>query len=135
MKLKYCLLPVLFFTVLSCTDDRIRVTILNEINVPPVLHGIGKIESLATEGKIRTAASGGDLVISTSLDPQLGAEAFRTETEGRQVKLTGGDATGLMYALLYVRDQLEAGKREIPAVEESPRVTFRALKFNLPWDS
>lgn len=135
MKLKYCLLPVLFFTVLSCTDDRIRVTILNEINVPQVLHGIGKIELLATKGKIRMKAPDGDLIVSTALDPQLGPESFRIETEGKQVNLIGGDAIGLMYALLHVRDQLEAGKTDIPEAEESPRFTFRAVKFNLPWDS
>jgi hypothetical protein len=40
-----------------------------------------------------------------------------------------------MYGLLEVKNQLKAGKRIIESKEESPKLMFRAIKFNLPWDS
>jgi hypothetical protein len=40
-----------------------------------------------------------------------------------------------MYGLLHVREQLDRGNMNLSDKEESPRFTFRAIKFNLPWDS
>lgn len=40
-----------------------------------------------------------------------------------------------MYGLMEVKNQLKAGKRTIENKEESPNLMFRAIKFNLPWDS
>ena len=54
-----------------------------------------------------------------------------------QVAVIATDATGAMYGLLDITEQLQMGKT-IRSLEEksiSPKLLFRAIKFNLPWNS
>ena len=78
-----------------------------------------------------------DLIIQLGVDPALGAEAFSIRRRGHNVHVTGGDARGLVYGALAVREQLLNGAapdRIAPATQK-PALAFRGIKFNTPWDS
>ncbi len=56
---------------------------------------------------------------------------------GDKVSVIASDQTGAMYGILDLAEQFEMGKT-ISTVEEksiNPKFAFRAIKFNLPWDS
>jgi hypothetical protein len=67
--------------------------------------------------------------------PGLRREGFRIVRVGGGLRLDAADATGAMYGLLDVAEQLRMGG-SLAAVQEkteAPRFPFRAVKFNLPW--
>ncbi len=121
---------ILLLLLASCRQNNLEVR--NEITKTPVLYAIGKLNETAYSAEFRRLYK--KLVIRTSIDTALGAEAFRIKPENDTVVLTGGDATGVMYGLLSMKEQIESGEK-ISNIEESPRFSFRAIKFNLPWDS
>mgnify|MGYP003666502496 CR=1 FL=1 len=121
---------------LACKKDAFTISIHNNSNEPQVLHGINKLKLFAKENNIQIIDSDGVLKIETLLDStNLKPEAFSIKTNNQSVTISGGDATGLMYGLLDVKEQLETGNKTISDKEESPNLEFRALKFNLPWEA
>ena len=71
----------------------------------------------------------------------LAAESYRI-TRSSQPKLTriaaaGTDAAGASYAAMDLAEQVRCGTALTAITDKtvSPRLAFRAIKFNLPWDS
>ncbi|MEX2593169.1 MAG: hypothetical protein WD426_10360, partial [Anditalea sp.] len=64
-------------------------------------------------------------------------EAYSILPEGKKITVTGGDESGLIYGNLSLAEDLQNGisLHNIKAKSESPNLPFRAIKFNLPWDS
>jgi hypothetical protein len=81
--------------------------------------------------------SGARVVVELAVDATVGAEAFSIRSKDRRVTITGGDARGLVYGALEVRAQLLHGATidELAATPRPPRLAFRGIKFNTPWDS
>ncbi|HET7809264.1 MAG TPA: hypothetical protein VFL16_01675, partial [Steroidobacteraceae bacterium] len=75
--------------------------------------------------------------IELRLDPGLGAEAFSLTRTGKRCVVSGGDARGLIYGALDVREQLLQGTplTRVHAGTHRPALAFRGIKFNTPWDS
>lgn len=79
-----------------------------------------------------------DFVINLSLDPgNLVKEAFSILITGKIISIKGGDENGLLYGSLSISEDIRNGipLQEIKAKSESANLPFRAIKFNLPWDS
>ena len=74
-----------------------------------------------------------DLVIIS----RLGPEAFRVTASKQRMAIAGGDARGLIYGALEAREQLLAGVpfEKVYARGATPRLAFRGIKLNTPWDS
>jgi len=87
-------------------------------------------------GANATARSGSG-VVELRLDARLGAEAFRIQRKGERCVVSGGDARGLIYGALDVREQLLNGiaLSQIRTGKQKPAIPFRGIKFNTPWDS
>jgi hypothetical protein len=88
--------------------------------------------------KVHTAASAAGYQVFLKLTPHaLGAEAFAIVPSGTTVTVTGGDARGLIYGALALREQLMNGTplAKILPAREKPALAFRGLKFNTPWDT
>lgn len=122
----------LAFCLTSCMNKQ-GIKINNQLTDAPVQYGISEINNMISEQKTNQKES--QLTISTKIDQLLGNEAFSIESKKNHVNIIGGDAVGVMYGLLYVKEQLQQGKTSIAPVTESPGFSFRAVKFNLPWDS
>ncbi|MEZ4777723.1 MAG: hypothetical protein R3D00_31405 [Bacteroidia bacterium] len=135
MKITLLWITTLVIGFASCNPGKTSFRIQNNLTDPPVKYAISRLASLDGRGLFIFKDSNPDWTIITQKDNLLGDEAYTVHSSGKDITITGGDAVGVMYGLLYVKTQLEAGKMEIEDIEESPRFSFRALKFNLPWDS
>jgi hypothetical protein len=81
---------------------------------------------------------GYDYLISLSTHPQrLKAEAFTIIPQGKVINIVGGDDRGMIYGALAVVEQLRNGTAlsNIKADEQTPKLAFRGIKFNLPWET
>ena len=82
-------------------------------------------------------AGGKAAVFELRIDASLGAEAFSVSRAGRRFTVTGGDARGLVYGALQLREQLLDGTSidDVVPTTQRPALAFRGIKFNTPWDS
>ncbi len=64
-------------------------------------------------------------------------EGFRLQVSGSSIALRGSDSNGLLYGVLHIKEQLALGNslQSIKPYSTSAHLPFRAIKFNLPWDS
>ena len=94
------------------------------------------LKALAAPG-IREPQRRGRIVLELDVDRDLGAEAFTIRTRGNRVSITGGDDRGLVYGALEAREQLANGVAidALEATGATPKLAFRAIKFNTPWDT
>ena len=67
----------------------------------------------------------------------LSREAFSIVPRGKSIAITGGDARGLIYGALALREQLANGTPidKVATLRETPALPFRGIKFNTPWDT
>ena len=80
----------------------------------------------------------GDFEVVLSRDSgTLKPEAFAVTPAGRSIAITGGDERGVIYGALSLAEQLRNGVSldQIRPDRGAAALPFRAIKFNLPWDS
>ncbi|MBU1822582.1 MAG: glycoside hydrolase family 20 zincin-like fold domain-containing protein [Bacteroidetes bacterium] len=77
------------------------------------------------------------IIFLEKLNPTLGAEAYTLERQKKTITITGGDERGLIYGALSLVEDLKNGVKpdKIAARNERPHLPFRAIKFDLPWDT
>lgn len=66
---------------------------------------------------------------------ELPPEGFQIVRSGKRLIIIGGDEKGSMYGILDVGEQISNSKGDYKSVREKrevPRLSFRAIKFNLP---
>lgn len=111
-------------------------TILTSVSSPQGDYASRRLrETLETPGILPEGGSAA--VFELRIDPDAGAEAFSIRRKGRTFRVVGGDARGLIYGALALREQLLDGVG-LDAVADSaakPALPFRGIKFNTPWDS
>jgi len=76
--------------------------------------------------------------ISLRIDStNAGPEAYHIARHGKRIDITGGNGAGVIYGSLSVAENLRNGVsiQRIKAQSESPKYPFRAIKFDLPWDT
>jgi len=123
---------LLFGLLASCTKAPLKIQVEPSSVSPQVNFAAEKLQKLGND-QIKLSDH---LVINADVDSvNLKHEAFQIKHVDRQVMVTGGDATGLMYGLLDVEEQLANGNTTILEKQVAPRMDFRAIKFNLPWAS
>ena len=126
---------VIALFMFSCGERQFTVKIHVEHNSPQAEHAMQQFEALQENDRYLITKENADLTISGSIDAQLGSESYETKSSNGLVTITGGDDTGLMYGLLDIKEQLANGIHQPKNKKESPRLSFRAIKFNLPWSS
>ncbi|UFH52833.1 hypothetical protein [Spirosoma sp. KNUC1025] len=93
---------------------------------------ISKKYSIVSE---RTSA---DFTIQLApVNVQLGSEAYVIERQGKQFTVSGGDNRGQIYGCLSIVEDIRNGIAldQIRTRQERPHLPFRAIKFDLPWDT
>ncbi len=87
--------------------------------------------------EVLDASADGVTVTLQILPKALGPEAFTIAPKGKTIAITGGDARGLIYGALALREQLLNGTRidKVSPLREKPALPFRGIKFNTPWDT
>ncbi|SDL80592.1 Glycosyl hydrolase family 20, domain 2 [Catalinimonas alkaloidigena] len=80
----------------------------------------------------------GAFAITLQVDStQLAPEAFVLRPDRNQLEITGGDGRGLVYGCLSLVEALQNGMAlgDVAAHSETAKLPFRAVKFDLPWDT
>jgi len=64
-------------------------------------------------------------------------EAFSITPTGKTITITGGDERGLIYGCLSLAEDIRTGiaLKDCKARSEKPFLPFRAIKYDLPWDT
>ncbi|MBD0377907.1 MAG: hypothetical protein ICV51_20050, partial [Flavisolibacter sp.] len=78
------------------------------------------------------------IVITLSINTkQLPEEAYAISVNDKRLTITGGDNRGMIYGSLSLAEEIRKGGRleNIKARSEKPHYSFRAIKFDLPWDT
>ncbi len=129
------LLPV-FFLLSSFNEKPLVVNLKLESSARQVMYAAEMVKELKQTNGIVFSERNADINIHARIDTvAFKSEAYRIVSKNNRVEITGGDAVGLMYGLLEVKNQLKAGKRKMDSKAESPNLMFRAIKFNLPWSA
>jgi hypothetical protein len=109
------------------------VALVDETRTPQGAYALRKLDEVLKSRPAMPAKSS----IALSLDPALGAEGFSVGRVGSTIRVTGGDARGLIYGALDLRDDLRNGTAfaDIARRTAKPALALRAIKFNTPWDT
>lgn len=75
-----------------------------------------------------------DLVVNAQ---DLKSEAYAILPENNKITIKGGDGSGIIYGSFSLAEDVRNGVmlQYIKSRSESPKVAFRAIKFDLPWDT
>ena len=116
------------------------VYILHDATIPQAAYAARKLGEvlIGLKHEIKSERTGYDALISLAINSsRLKAEAFAIVPEGKVITVYGGDVRGLIYGALALGETLRNGTAltDVKATEESPRLEFRGIKFNLPWDT
>jgi len=131
----------LFFGLFSAgVASAEQVYILADARTPQMAYAARRLETGLTAAghTVLREQAGADRVIHLTVDAhRLTAEAFAIVPAEREITVSGGDQRGLIYGSLALVEWLGNGAdlAQIPATEEKPRLAFRGLKFNLPWET
>ena len=132
--------PLIVCCLFALTARADRVTILHDATVPQVAYAGRKLgEALILQKhEVVREHTGYDTLVSLALNPgRLGPEAFAIIPEGKVITIYGGDLRGLTYGALALAETVRNGTalKDVKAAEQKPRLEFRGIKFNLPWET
>jgi hypothetical protein len=117
------------------------VSIEHDVGSPQARYAARRLgEALRAGGyEVRASTPGArGFVVRLAVRPErLPAEAFALTPAPATLAIEGGDGRGLIYGALAAAEAVRNGARlgEIRASREEPRLEFRAIKFNTPWDT
>jgi len=83
------------FVCTSCSTEELNIKLEVENQSPQVLLGMNKLKEPGVAGIVK--------IVDNRPDP------FQLQVENSKTTVTGGDATGLMYGLFDIKEQLESG--------------------------
>lgn len=128
-------LLLLFLLLQSCNQELLRLQLDIQPGPPQVMHGMEQLREIQKDHAIQFTDRDPDLMVRAKIDSvNIPKEGFCISVKDQVVEISGGDATGVMYGLLELKEQLVHDLSVTNTCEE-PHLAFRAIKYNLPWDS
>lgn len=111
--------------------------ILFEKTSPKQAYAAGRLQNALKENNNGKLPATAPFEIRFSINNQLGKEAYSIKVEASSISITGGDETGLIYGSLSIAEDLgnEVALQKIKSKAESPKLPFRAIKYDMPWDT
>ena len=116
-----------------------RVYLLYDVESPQASYAAGKLgKALTGQGyELQTDPGGYDRMVSLAVhSKRYKPESFEVIPEGRVITVYGGDDRGMIYGALALAEVLEngAGLDGVEGWKEEAHLSFRGIKFNLPWE-
>jgi len=115
-----------------------KVSILKKNDTPQIKYAADMLEKALVKHGFSVQEKSGEYVINLIVNPDnLGKEAYSIIPNRKNITITGGDGTGVIYGALSVAESIRNGT-QLPSIKsssESPKLAFRAIKFDLPWDT
>ena len=117
-----------------------RVYLLHDSHNPQAAYAARKLGDVlnALKHELLRERAGYERLINLTVNAhRFGPEAFAIIPEGKVITVSGGDARGLIYGALALAETLRNGTAlaDVQASEDKPRLEFRGIKFNLPWET
>jgi hypothetical protein len=100
-------------------------------------YAAGKLKKqLAQKGYVVTTGNAA-YAIQLILDSTIGAEAYSIQPTTKNIQIKGGDERGLLYGCQSLAEDLRNGisLNKVTSKREAPKLSFRGIKFDLPWDT
>jgi hypothetical protein len=137
---KIFLLVIIFCCLATSVVWAKAVTIVYEKGIPQSSYAARKLsEALIEQGyKVTPKRAGHEWLVCLGVHQgQLKPEAFSIIPEGKVITIYGGDNRGMIYGALALAEMLRNGTvlKDVKAVEEKPKLAFRGIKYNLPWET
>jgi hypothetical protein len=142
------LFAVCLLTTCSKNNNRELLKIFCPADNPQLTFAMKKLSEAVTIEKVTASDDANILIITSEMlskEQQLFKEYKIITEEGFTIKklsrkkaaIIATDNTGAMYGIMEVAEQLQMGKtlKNIEEKTVNPRLLFRAIKFNLPWNS
>ena len=134
------IIPILLFIALSTSGFSQKVEIQYPHDLPPAAYAARMLEEALSAHPARLHFTTTLTIDSTHTRfnaHTLIAEAYSILPQDHHITITGGDARGLIYGSLSLAEAIRNGTPlpAIRAVSEHPHLPFRAIKFDLPWDT
>src|SRR5215204_1018200 len=126
---------ICFANLTACFCQSVQ---LQHSNSPQQVYAAGILERTLADKKFSTRQAESGYTIQFKVDAkQLEPEAFSIENKPRLITVTGGDERGLIYGCFSLSEDVRNGIpiSRIPPKKEKSHVPFRAIKFDLPWDT
>lgn len=138
--MKPTLWPLIACCLLAGSARAERVVLVHDASVPQIAYSARKLGEALHQQKheVIREHTGYDRLISLALNPtRLSPEAFAIIPEGKVITIYGGDLRGLTYGALALAESVRNGTAlsDLTSVEQKPRLEFRGIKFNLPWET
>lgn len=105
---------------------------------PQANYAAEKLEkSIMVKGYTITNSQAAIVITLSTNSRQLGEEAYQIQANGSKIAVTGGDSRGMIYGSLSLAEAVRNGGRleAVKSISEAPHYAFRAIKFDLPWDT
>ncbi|CAN5123312.1 hypothetical protein BH09BAC4_BH09BAC4_25460 [soil metagenome] len=115
-----------------------RVAIHQADESPQTQYAVGVLTKVLVRNNYTVTAGSAEYTIDLSIAREkLENEGYAIIPQGKRLTITGGDARGLIYGCLAVAEDMQNGVSlsAIKAQTEKPHLPFRAIKFDLPWDT
>ena len=96
-----------------------------------------RLENALKQEGYKLSGSPATFQINLSLQAQPGAESFSIRKEKQIISVIGGDERGLIYGCLSLAEDIGNGisLNNCKTKKEKPFLPFRAIKYDLPWDT
>src|SRR5689334_11386238 len=114
------------------------VKLLYDHDSPQANYAAEILKKTFLEKEYRLEESKTAFVITLSANNQhLKEEAYSIQVAGKKISVTGGDNRGMIYGALRLAEEIRNGKKleVVQSETEEPHYSFRAIKFDLPWDT
>lgn len=100
-------------------------------------YGALRLENALKEKGYRFPATPASFHIDLLLETKLGPESFTIKKEKQIISIIGGDERGLIYGCLSLAEDIGNGisLSNCKTKTEKPFLPFRAIKYDLPWDT
>lgn len=115
-----------------------RVNVQFDKSSPQVSYAAGALKmSLIKKGYILNDVQADYQILLGINASTLDKEAYTLLPEGKKISIQGGDGNGLIYGALSLAEDLRNGVslQYISKKSEAPKLPFRGIKFDLPWDT
>ncbi|HEX6223009.1 MAG TPA: hypothetical protein VFZ52_01275 [Chryseolinea sp.] len=135
--MKKLLLIFLSLLVISSATGQ-RISIQYDKTVPQANYAAGLLKfSVLKRGYILNDIDADYQIVLQANSSGMAKEAYSIVPEGRKIAIMGGDVRGLIYGTLSLVEDFRAGLsiQNIRKRIETPRLAFRGIKFDLPWDT
>jgi hypothetical protein len=137
--MKKSLLLLLFLWIgLACTVQSQTVALHYDTTSSQVKYGVKMLTKSLVKQGYRLTSGKAEYSITAIIDSNsFPAEAYSIRPERKIITIIGSDGKGIIYGCLALAEDLRNGVllQYTKARSESPGLQFRAIKFDLPWDT